>query len=900
MSAQTHQQKQDAKRSSRGPLAWMAQNPVLANLIMLVIMVGGLLMMSRVKQEVFPEFELDYVTVQVVYPGASPAEVEQGVLLSVEEQVRGLDGVKEVRSTASEGVGTIQIELLLGSNRDRMLADVKSAVDRITTFPEDAERPVVSLVAVKRQVVSLVLYGEATERGLRELADRVRDELLQEPGITNVELAGVRPPEISIEVPREQLRNYGVTLGQIASAVRAASVEIPGGGVKTAAGEVLLRTTERRDRGVEFGDITVLSRPDGSKVRVRDIGTVVDGFRETDQEATFNGKPAAMVQVFRVGDQTPIAVSRSVKAYVEQLNHKLPQQVRVAVWDDRSELYEQRLDLLMRNAYLGLALVLLTLGLFLELRLAFWVTLGIPTSFLGALLVMPATDVSINMISLFAFIVTLGIVVDDAIVVGEAVYKRRREGMSHVEAAIVGLRDVWAPVTFAVLTTVIAFTPLFFTPGILGKFFFAIPVIVIAVLLVSLGECFVILPAHLAHSRPSSDQGLLGFIDRQQQRVSHLLEWLIDKTYTPTLRVNLRWRYVSLALFLAMLIAAIGYVGGGRINFTFMPKIEGDLVVARFELPFGTPVEQSRKVKARMAEAARQILDESGGEAALSRGIFAEIGSNLAGRRSGGGISAGHQGQVTVFMVPSDQRKLRAMDFARMWRERVGEVVGAETLTYKFTTGPASDSPINLELSHPNMELLERAGRRLAAAFAKYEGVKDIYDGFSLGKQQLDFTLTPEGRSLGLSELELANQVRHAFYGAEAVRQQRGRDELRVFVRLPERERRSLINVEDLLLRTPSGGEIPLAVAAYVNRGRAYTEIQRKDGRRVISVTADVERTTNANKVVEDVRRDVLPSILADFPGMSYDMAGQQRDQQESMQYLGFGFLMALIAMYAL
>jgi multidrug efflux pump subunit AcrB len=890
------------KLSRKGPLAWMTQNPVLANLLMFVVIVGGLFMFSRVKQEVFPEFDLDFVTISVIYPGASPAEVEQAVLLAIEEEVRGIDGVKEVSATASEGVGVVNVEMLLGTNRDRMLADIKSSVDRITTFPVDVERPVVSLVAFRREVLSLVLFGDESERTMRNLAERVRDELLQEPGVTTVELSAVRPPEISIEVPREHMRTYGLTLGAIANAIGSASIEMPGGGVKTASGEVLLRTTERRDHGTGFGEIVVLSRPDGSNVRVSDIGTVIDGFRETDQEASFNGKRAAMVKVFRVGDQTPTNVSNTVEAYMEELRPTLPPGVDVAKWNDRSEVLEERMDLLMRNAFIGLALVMLTLGLFLEIRLAFWVTMGIPISFIGAIFLMPPMDVSVNMISLFAFIVTLGIVVDDAIVVGEAIYKRRRDGLSFKDAAIGGLRDVWGPVTFAVLTTVIAFTPLFFVPGIMGKFFAPIPAIVIAVLLVSLVECFAILPAHLAHSRPSSGKGMLGFVDKQQQKISRLLEWLIEKTYMPTLRLNLRWRYVTLGIGIAMMAVTIGIVNGGRIKFTFMPRIESDVVVAHLEMPFGTPVEETKQVRDRLLKVAQELIEENGGADKISRGIFAEVGSS--GSTSfgphGGGASAGHVAEVALFMVPSDKREIKAAQLAKQWRERVGEVVGAEVLTFKFTTGPSSDPPINFELSHADLGVLDEAGRKLAAALGEYDGVTDIEDGFSWGKQQLDFRLTPEGRSLGITERDLAGQVRHAFFGAEAVRQQRGRDELRVYVRLPESERKSLHNVEQLLLRTPTGGEIPLSVAAEVQRGRAYTSIERKEGRRVINVTADVQGETNADVVVADVQEKVLPGLLAEYPGLTWGLSGRQKERVESMQFLGVGFLLALAAMYAL
>jgi multidrug efflux pump subunit AcrB len=475
----------------------MAKNPVAANVLMLILIVGGFVtLIAGIKQEVFPEVDLDVVLVDVVYPGASPAEVEQAVVLAIEEGIRGVDGIKEVRSTAREGSATVTAELLLGTKPDRALNDVKSAVDRITSFPEDVERPTVSILAPRQQAISIVLYGDVDEATLRAVAEESRRELLRDSRITYVELTGIRALEISIEVPQAELRKHHLTLDEIAARIRAASVELPGGVVKTSAGEVLLRTTERRDRGTEFENIVLLSPPDGSQVRVRDIGTVKDGFQENDRKATFNGKRAAMINVFRVGDETPLTVVAATKEHVAKLQTTLPKGLYAAPWFDAAEIYEQRLSLLVRNARIGLLLVLLILGLFLEARLAFWVTLGIPISFAGALLLFPSADLSINMISLFGFIVTLGMVVDDAIVVGEAIYKQQSEGKGLLESAIGGAREVAQPVVFAIVTTCVAFAPMLLVPGVMGKFFRVLPTLVIAVLTISLIESLVFLPPH--------------------------------------------------------------------------------------------------------------------------------------------------------------------------------------------------------------------------------------------------------------------------------------------------------------------------------------------------------------------------------------------------------------------
>ncbi|MCG8557527.1 MAG: efflux RND transporter permease subunit, partial [Proteobacteria bacterium] len=693
-----------ARMDESGPLAFMAKNPVAANLLMVLLLAGGIAMLSQIKREVFPEFELDLVLINVAYPGASPEEVEQGVVLAVEEAVRGLDDVKEVRSTAREGVGSVSVELLSGTNTDRALSDIKAAVDRITSFPVDAERPVVSLAASKRAVLSLLVYGDVDEKSLRTLAEETRAGLLLDPNVTVAELSLVRPLEIGIEVSQENLRRYGLTLEAVADAVRRASVEIPAGGIKTGKGEVLLRMTERRDLGVEFENIVVLSRPDGSQVRLSEIATIDDGFRDTDQEAFFNGKRAAAVEVFRIGEEGPIEVSQAVHDYVERHRDALPPGVAFAVWNDRSEVYKQRQDLLLRNAYLGLALVLLVLGLFLEIRLAFWVTLGIPISFAGSLLFLPWLDLSLNMISLFAFIVTLGLVVDDAIVVGEAVHKHQRDGMKLVQAAIAGAREVAAPVTFSILTTIIAFTPLLAVPGVAGKFFRNIPLVVIAVLAVSLIESLYVLPAHLAEGKhvlttligapfrivdslvkKLTGRSFVGFVVHQQQRFSDAVEWFIQHIYAWSLQVCLRWRYATLAFFVAGLVLTVGLVAGGRVQFTFLPKIDSDVVQAQLEMPVGTPVQLTRKLQQRMLQSARETLEQYGGEQRLSRGILSEIGTGMAGgvgalgARDGGG----HLATVRLFLLPGDQRDVSSRVIAQAWRERLGDIAGPESRRFR-------------------------------------------------------------------------------------------------------------------------------------------------------------------------------------------------------------------------
>ncbi len=761
----------------------------------------------------------------------------------------------------------------------------------------------------RREVISLVLYGDVEEQSLHDLAESVRFGLLANEDITYVEIEGTRPLEISVEVPQTELREHGLTLGGVAQAIRAASLESPGGVLDTPGGEVLLRTTERRRRGSEFEDVVLRRRPSGGVLRVGDVATVIDGFQENDQASYFHGQRAVRVKVFRTGDQGPIEVSEAVHAYAESLAGQLPPGVQATTWGDSAEMYRDRIDLLMRNAGVGLVLVLLVLSLFLEPRLAFWVTLGIPISFAGSVLFLPSAEVSINMISLFAFIVTLGMVVDDAIVVGEAIHERRSKGMSYTEAAVSGVKEVARPVVFSITTTCIAFSPMLFVPGVSGKFFRNIPIVVIAVLMISLVESLLVLPAHLAHKMPWYLRLLLSPLLLPMKlahmvRADKALAWLIENTYKPALQAALHWRYLTFAIALALTLGTCGLPASGRLQFTFLPKIEGDVITAQLRMPVGTPVEETQAIHDRMIRLANERIDDHGGPDIL-RGLFSMVGTATGfggGPRGGAGSSSGsHLTTVMLYLVQSDHRDVRTADLAKEWREAIGEIPGAEALTFEYSIGASAGKAVDIRLSHPDPETLEAASERLAQEMRTFSGLRDVDSGVSPGKEQIDLTLTAEGQARGLNAATLAQQLRASFYGAEALRQQRGRQEVRVYVRRPRSERTSLHELERLILRTPDGGEIPLGVAANLTFGRAYTSINRVDGRRVISATADIVRGVgNATEVVQQLETEQLPALLADFPGLSYELGGEQREQGRSLDSLKVGFAMAMLVMFGL
>ena len=881
----SHHQLQGDPQEYHGPIAWMIRNRITPNLIMLICLVGGFFMATRVKQEVFPEFDLGMVSIQVAYPGSSPEEVEQGIILVIEEAIRGLDGIKEITATASEGNGTVMAELEEGSDQQRVYQDIKQEVDRIVTFPLDAERPEVSLQIIRREVLQVQLYGDTTEWVLRELAEQVRDRLLQDPLITQVDLVGARRYEVAIEIDQDALRTYDLTLDQVAQRISQTSVEIPGGTLETQAGDILLRVNERRDWAREFATIPLITTAEGAVLTLDDVANIRDTFEETDRYATYNGLPAVGLGVYRVGDQTPIGVSDAVRAAMVEIEKDLPLGIDWTINRDRSEIYRQRLTLLLKNAFYGLTLVLLLLGLSLELRLAFWVTMGIPISFLGCFLFMPGFDVTINMISMFAFIIALGIVVDDAIVVGENIHENRLRGMSFMCAAILGTREVLLPVTFSILTNIVAFLPLSFVPGVMGKIWRTIPFVVITVFAISWVEALLILPCHLAHGRRRTSPKK-GIIAGLQRAFSGGLDWVINKLYAPFLDFCIRFRMVTIAISVAIFIIVVGYVNSGRIGLILMPRVESDRAVVTALLPYGSPVSKAEAVLRTLLTAAQETAEANGGDQ-LVEGIFALIDENEV--------------EVTVYLTDPGVRPISTTELTQLWREHTGPIAGLESLRFESDRGgPGRGASLTVELSHRNIDVLDRASEALAERLADFANVKDIDDGFTPGKKQLDFSLTDEGHSLGLTQQTLARRLRNAFYGAEAVRQQRGRNEVRVKVRLPREQRTRQYDLQHLLVRTPGGTDVPLSQIAQIKRGRAYTAITRRNGRRTVTVTANVEPMSQTSQVQATLTDEVLPQLVKNFPGLSYGWEGRQQDMTESTTSLFQGLLLALFAIYAL
>jgi multidrug efflux pump subunit AcrB len=895
----------------KGLIAWFAGNKVAANLLMVVIMVAGAITVYNVKMEVFPEFSLDLLTVQVQYLGASPEEVEEAVNVRIEEAIQGIDGVKKLTSIANEGFGVVTIELEMDANASKVLDDVKSRVDAIDTFPIETEKPVYTEVTNRQQVINLAVSGPADEKTLREIADQVRDELSALPEITLVELANARPYEISVEVSETALRRYGLTLDAVAQAVRQSSLDLPAGSVKTAGGEILLRTKGQAYVGRDFEDLVLFSRSDGSQLLLGDVATVKDAFAETDQFSLFNGHPAVLINVFRTGDQRPLKISRIVHEYAEEAEKRMPEGVELSTWLDAAKILNDRLTLLARNGLQGFLLVILILALFLRFRLSLWVSLGIPISFLGAMWLMPGFDVTINLISLFAFIVVLGIVVDDAIIVGENIHRHQHATRTGLKAAIEGANEVSIPVLFAVLTTVAAFSPLLSIEGMMGKVMGVVPLIVIPTLLFSLVESLLILPAHLSHG--PRDKPARFFVTkawgRFQGGFASGLEWFIARVYRPGLELGLRYRYVTLSIGFGTLILTLGIVLGGFVQFTFFPPVEADYISAAVTMPQGTPPEVTAgavSILERTAiEADEQLAAENGGSA--FRHVQAVVGDQpylvQQSRNIGGAaesLSAGHRGEVTIELVPSEDRHISSEALMARWREITGAIPEAVEVTFTASLFSAGED-VNVQLTGPDIDELRVVADAVKLRLGSYAGVYEVSDSFREGKQELKLNIKPAAEIYGLRLADVARQVRQAFYGEEAQRVQRGREDIRVMVRFPESERSSLGDVENMRIRTPAGLEVPFNEVAEVDMGRGYASIKRVDRRRAINVTASVNaEEAAAGDIIRDLDTKILPEILAEHPGVLYSFEGQQAEQRDTMMGLARGFGIALFIIFAL
>ena len=896
----------------RSIIRWFVDNPVAANLLMMVLLVGGFASLINTRQEEFPDVELDIVSVNVSFLGATPQEVEEGVCIRIEEELEGTEDVFKMTSTASEGSCSVQLELESGADNILALNDIKGKVDSINTFPEQTERPIVSLLSNVSRVTDIIISGDTDERTLKTIAEQVREEIAALDGVSQVSLEYVRPDEISIEVSETTLRQFGLTLDEVASAIRRSSLDLPGGAIKAGGGEILVRTQGQNYRGTEFEEIIVVTRRDGTALRLDDIANVIDGFEEGDLRVRFNGLPAAMVRVNRVGNEDTIEISRTVREYIEAAQPGLPDGIEVMVWRDSADELGARLDILLGTASGGLAMVLLTLALPLRFRLAMWVAAGIPIALSGTIMMFSLFDVTLSSLTVMGFILVIGIVVDDAIVVGERIYAHERHSEDQRTAAINGTHEVAVPVIFGVLTTVAAFVPIIFVPGRMGSFFGVVGAVVCLSLAFSIIESMLILPSHLAHRKRARDQKhgplMSGWL-RFQNRLAEGLEDFAEHKYGATLRALLPWRYSALAAGAGVLIVVLGLALSGRIGFQFFPGVEGNELTASLTMPEGVNIDDTARSAATIERAAEdlktQLDSENPGYEEMIEYSLTAIGRGAGGSDPGASSEVSpaqsHVAEIRLSLRPIEERNgLTSTELNQRWRELTGTIPDAVELSFSANAFNAG-TPIAIELRGRDVDELREVATLIRSELARFDGVFDITDSFRSGKQEAKLSLRPEARVLGLTLNDLANQVRQAFYGAEAQRVQRGTEDVRVMVRYPEAERVSLGDLEDMRIRTDDGNEVPFSSVAYVNYGNGYSSIRRVDRQRVVTVSADANRAvTTPERVLQAMESNVLPEILANYRGVSYVLSGAQEERTESIGGLFSLVPVALLVIYAI
>lgn len=876
-----------------GIIAWFTYNSVAANLLMVFILVAGYFSYQGINKKMFPEFNTNSIQVVVPHLGAAPEEVEQSVILKVEESLEDIEGIKRITSTANEGVGIVNIELQSGYSMSEKLDEVQMQVDAITTFPVQTEKPIISKQEFKGQVMWLSVSGSMDRRARQVMAQNIRDDIMALPSVNSAEVVGSRDYEISIEVSEEKLQQYQLTFDEITQAIRNSSVDLPGGTIKTRGGDILLRAQGQAYTGREYGDLVLRTNADGTRLTLADVTHIKDGFVEQEDFATFDGENTSSIMVQSTGDQNDLEIAAEVRQYVEEKNKQLPHGAKLTVWGDSSYYLSARLDMMISNMMMGALLVFLVLALFLRIKIAFWVMIGIPISFFGALMMMPLLgewSVSINMLSLFAFIMVLGIVVDDAIVIGESAYAEIERYGHSTDNVIRGTMRVAMPATFGVLTTIAAFTPLLFIDASFAAFFRAISIVVSFCLVFSLIESKWILPAHLAHMkyRPlEADKA--NFIEKFQMRFKEKLDYFIHNTYKPFLEKALIARYNTMATFVAVLILSMGLIVGSFVKLEVFPNIPSDFIQGNITMVDGSATHQRNSAIERVKKAVDKVSQENmfeGNSFIKHEMVF-----------TNGNTSA----SFLLELVKPEQRELDAYQIEKLWRDEIGEIPGAKELRFFAGTNAGGGAAIEFQLTGKNDIELEAAAEAIQAQLNSYDGVYDVRHSFSRGSQEIKLAIKPEAEVLGLSLSSLARQVRQAFYGDEAQRIQRGRDELKVMVRYPESDRLSVSDLEDMWIRTPSGEQVPFYQVADIEIGQGFSTIRRINQKRSITISADIDsEKVESRKVVTEMNETYLPEILADYPSVQYGVEGASKDQADFLGQLGFAAIGALFLIYGL
>ncbi len=875
-------------------IEWFARNAVAANLLMVILLAGGLYSVFTIKKESQPPIETNFVTVSMPFLGASPEDVEEGVLVKIEESIQDIEGIQEIISTGRRGSGTVQVEVSTGYDVPEVMNEIKSRVDAISTFPDNTEKPIVSRTRVQQQVNMVSVYGDVDERTLKEYAKQIRNEIVTLPGITRAEILGSRPYEISIEVSEFTLEQYGMTLAEVAQAIRRGSLDLPAGSIRSDSGDIQVRTKGQAYTGLDFENILIRTNPDGSRLLLKDVANIKDDFAETGRFSQFNGKPAFSIQVLSVGGQSELEISQSVRDYIESKRASMPSGVNVSSWADVTYYLKGRLDMMIKNLVIGALLVFLSLALFLRLKLAFWVMVGLPVAFLGTFFLMPAFGITVNLISLFGFILVLGIVVDDAIVIGESAYTNMRAKGHSIDNILEGVFRVAMPATFGVLTTIAAFIPVLMISGIMGKFFSSIGWVVTLCLVFSIIESKLILPAHLAHMKVKHyGEDTHNRLVRFQRFFSEGLHTIVDNYYSPFLAKCLNRRYLTLSVFISLLILSIGLIAGGILRSVFFPDITADFLQVELLMNEGTPAAHTHEVLQRVQDGLWAVDAEVSKQQGMESG--AVVSSVLAFSRGEIG------GEIITELVKDEKAILSGTEVLRRWRDKVGELPGVKQLAYSSAMNHGGGAAISIQLIGPSIEQVGRASQELVSRMNTYEGLFDIRNSFEHGRPEIKLNVKPQAEALGITLQDLASQVRAGFYGAEVQRIQRGQDEVKVMVRFPLEERDSVGYLDNMKIRTPNGGRVPFHSVAEVELTKSPAFIRRFDRERAVRVSAEVDKEKYEPKTIQDdIMNRELPQVLAHFPGVRSKLSGSSQQQIDIQKDLLRGGLFAVFLIYAL
>ncbi len=887
-------------------VAWAVRNSPSMNTMMVAIIVIGLGGGYMLRREEFPEFKLDIVAITVPYPGATPAQVEEGICSKIEEAIHSINGIEKVLSVSSEGVGVVTATLYTHvDDPQRVVNDIRSAVDQIPSFPELAEEPDIREVIGRLPAIHLAVVGPDDETPLarwqlRELAEDIRREVLDLPTVSLAEFLAAPDYQIDVEISESALRKYHLTLPEVAAAIRRENIEMPAGSIRSETTEFLLRGTNRQLVGSEIAKFPVITQPNGVVLTVGDLGRVVDGFADTTMVSYVDNRPCMSLQIDRTPEEDLLQITKEIRAFQEARKQSMPEGYKLVIWYDGSVEVHSRLNLLYRSGAFGLLLVFLTLSLFLNIRLAFWVALGIPVSVMGTCAVLFITDQTLNQLSMFAFVMALGIVVDDAIVIGENIFSHRQRGKSRVQAAIDGTAEVAPSVVASVMTTVVAFIPMFFVAGLLGKFISIMPWVIISLLLFSLFESIFILPCHLGHT---SFKPFTQFYENLRNRVDAFIDRVVSNYYSPALRWLLNRPSVGFASSAGILILTAGLVLGGFTPFVLAPQVDADLVLCNIAFPSGTPIKVTNAAAEKIEDGIRELDKRyrAQGKKILEH-VFRSCGGSMVQNPVQPPSIGTNFGSLFVKLASAEQRNgITSRQILAEWRELVGAIPGAERVQFEnMQVGPGG-KPIEFKLLGNDQEMLASAVEDVKLKLANYTGVYDVGDGDEVGKWEVNLKILPHAQAMGITLDDLSSTVRAAYYGEEVMRLQRGRHEIKLMVRYPEADRHSLAGFQEIRVRTPDGSEIPLTELAEQTLQRQSSEIVRINQQRAITVEANLnEDVANAAEVVADLQTKFMPSLFEKYPGVSVRWEGQKEQTEESMTSLMNGFIVAMFGIFML